>query len=110
MQTIEIESTDLLICDPCYIKEVSFMGEPRYDALKCVKTLLEGDDGEYNVYLDNKCIASLGVDSGRIWAMKPEFTCQVRIEAGMSGFSTIKNFEKDVLERLSIGTEEYEEA
>lgn len=90
MQTIELKSQDLLIIDPCYIKHVE---DERYDALKLVKVLHEGDDGEYEISTPDKK-ALLGVDSGRIWVLQAEFGFSVDIDAGLSGFIHISR--KDI--------------
>lgn len=85
----KLEYNDLLICDPCYIKSVMACGENRFDALKHIKTLHEGDDGEYEFMLCDQRF-SLGVDSGRVWVMKAEFDCEVDVDSGFSGHKVIK--------------------
>lgn len=89
METIRLNYGDILICDCGYIKEVSceWNGEKelRFDALKLIKVLHEGDDGVYTVRAGSKT-ADLGVDSGRIWAMRAEFECQVVLDSGLSGY------------------------
>lgn len=94
METLNLTIGDTLIADPCYIKEVSYADEPRYDALKHIQTLHEGDDGEFPVKLDNGETIYLGVDSGRIWKMVAEFECVVKIDAGFSGYKLIRKGDK----------------
>lgn len=90
MKTLELESKDILIIDPCYIKRVHFDGEDRFDALKCVKTLHDGDDGEFIVCAGGWSIGEIGVDSGRIWVLQAEFGCTVDVDSGLSGEVHIK--------------------
>lgn len=96
MKTIKLTTNDLLVIDPCYIKRVkmpiayskdtdSYDYEDRFDGLKCVRTLLEGDDGFYEIYCSKDYLGSIGVDSGRIWVLKAEFDVDVDVESGMSG-------------------------
>lgn len=80
----KIKYKQKLVCDPCYIKQVKCAGENRFDALKHVKTLHEGDDGCFEVRFRGEK-ALLGVDSGRIWVMVAEFDCEVEIDSGLSG-------------------------
>ncbi len=89
MEMIKLNYLDLLICDPCYIKGVKCRGENRFDALKCVETLHDGDDGCYVVKVGDK-ETELGVDSGRIWVLQVEFGCEVEIDSGLSGHIVIK--------------------
>lgn len=89
METIKLNYKDALICDPGYIKNVQFGGEPRFDALRCDKVLFEGDDGCYTIETsENRYL--LGVDSGRIWVMTAEFGCEVELDAGLSGYIVLK--------------------
>lgn len=99
MKTIKMETNDLLVIDPCYIKRVKepiayrngegYDYKDRFDGLKCVRTLLEGDDGDYEIYhcrgKDIDYLGTIGVDSGRIWVLKAEFNIEVDIDSGMSG-------------------------
>lgn len=94
MKTIKLDYLDLLVCDPCYIKGVKCGGENRFDALKCVETLHDGDDGEYGVKTAGGT-HYLGVDSGRIWVMQAEFGCEVEIDSGLSGHLVIKQNDPD---------------
>lgn len=93
---------EYLICDPCYIEMVegTFRAEPRFDALRCVKVLHEGDDGSYAVEYKNEKGEHedmvLGVDSGRLWLMRAEFDVDVRIDSGLSGHAIIKNPKLDI--------------
>lgn len=86
--TVKLKSKDLLIIDPCYIKRVGIYWnseyEERFDALKHVKTLLEGDDGYYFININGNR-HKLGVDSGRIWILQAEFECDVALEVDLSG-------------------------
>lgn len=86
MQTIKMKPNDVLVIDPCYIKGVDDSISTRFDALKLVRTLHEGDDGDYYVANNGYMLAELGVDSGRIWAMQVEFWCNVKIDAGPCGY------------------------
>ena len=61
METIKLQYQDLLICDPCYIKAVKSNNQLRYDALKHVKTIHEGSDGEYPIQLASR-VEWLGVN------------------------------------------------
>ena len=94
METIQLNYKDTLIVDPCYIKNVTTTlgGQARFDALKLEKVLHEGDDGELSVEYQGKHY-SLGVDSGRIWAMKAEFECEITLDAGFSGYAVVKGEE-----------------
>lgn len=95
MTTIKLKYGDTLVCDPCYIKSVkgTMTDGPRFDALKCVETLHDGDDGEFTItYKGHE--DTLGVDSGRIWAMQAEFGCTVDIDAGFSGYMVIEKEER----------------
>ena len=94
METIKLNYGDILICDCGYIKKVycewNGKQELRFDGLKLVKVLHEGDDGCYMVKAGDK-VAELGVDSGRIWAMKAEFEITVEIDSGLSGYMVVKD-------------------
>ena len=94
METIKLNYGDILICDCGYIKKVycEWNGEQelRFDGLKLIKVLHEGDDGVYYVKAGDK-FKSLGVDSGRIWAMKAEFDITVEIDSGLSGYLVVKD-------------------
>ena len=94
METVSLKCGDTLIVDPCYIKNVSdsLGGQARFDALKLEKVLHDGDDGVFEINYDGKNY-TLGVDSGRIWAMRAEFECSVTLGAGYSGFATIRKDE-----------------
>lgn len=89
METIKMKGGEVLVCDPGYIKGVwCYWGEekePRFDALKLEKVLHDGDDGYFMVSVGDKAV-ELGVDSGRIWAMRAEFDVEVDIDAGLSGY------------------------
>lgn len=88
METIKLKTGNKLIIDPCYIKKVTGdfgAKEWRFDGLKCVKTLYEGDDGCYTVDF-GVGTGDLGVDSGRIWVLEAEFDIVVDIDAGFSGY------------------------
>lgn len=91
MKTINFDLGDLLVIDPGYIKNVSDGVDSRFDALRCVRVLHEGDDGGYTISVNNKDYFEVGVDSGRIWVLEAEFSCKVEIEAGMSGFRYFPN-------------------
>lgn len=89
MNTVKLNYKDLLVVDPGYIKNVvSYGDEPRFDALRLVRVLHDGDDGEYCYHYDNELFA-LGVDSGRIWALQAEFECIVTLDAGLSGYKVL---------------------
>lgn len=98
--TIKMNAGEWLICDPGYIKKVSYAGELRFDALRCVKVLHEGDDGIYEV-ITPYFSRYLGVDSGRIWVMRAEFDCEVEEDSGFSGYMKIP--EKYSWEEFKIG-------
>lgn len=91
---------DILIVDACYIKGVygdyGDRNEPRFDGLKCAKTLWEGDDGVYTIMNGDKELCRLGVDSGRIWALTAEFEIRVDIDSGFSGEYILSVGEKNV--------------
>ena len=95
MSKVKMKMGDLLIVDPGYIRSVKgdFGGpdEERFDGLKHVKTLHEGDDGEYEIYHRDTKLGSLGVDSGRIWVLKAEFEIVVDVDSGLSGYFLIEN-------------------
>lgn len=101
METIKLDYTDVLVCDPCYIKSVKSDGEDRFDALKCVHTLHDGDDGEYGVKTTSGT-HYLGVDSGRIWIMRAEFGCEVEIDSGISGHLVIKKDTPDWCDNIEL--------
>lgn len=86
MDTIKLNCKDLLIIDPCYIKHIK---DERFDSLKHIKTIHEGDDGVYDICIAGKYRDSLGVDSGRLWVIQAEFDTELDIDAGFSGFVTI---------------------
>ena len=92
METIELDYQDILIVDPGYIKRVVFADELRFDALKLVEVLHEGDDGEFTVETP-RGVVMLGVDSGRIWKLQAEFDCKVELDAGLSGYCIIRKGE-----------------
>lgn len=94
METIELKYGDTLIVDPCYIKNVyvNLGGQARFDALKLEKVLHDGDDGEFEVEYADKSFV-LGVDSGRIWALKAEFGCYVTLDSNFSRFGIVKGGE-----------------
>lgn len=101
MTTLELRKNELLIVDPCYITNVTARNDdtPRFDALVRVKTLHDGDDGVYVVkYGDEE--HELGVDSGRLWVMKPESGCKVELDAGHSGYITTEA-ELDTIELVN---------
>lgn len=86
IESVQLKYNDLLVIDPCYIKSVKDdSGELRFDALKCVKTLHEGDDGSY-VISAGDTVELLGVDSGRIWVLRAEFDCTAELDAGFSRY------------------------
>ena len=95
MKTLKLDYGDILVMDCGYIDGVygTYGGvrEPRFDALKHVKTLHSGDDGCYAIWQGKNRLGELGVDSGRIWAMVAEFDCDVDVDCGLSGFILIKN-------------------
>lgn len=86
---IELKYGELLVVDPCYIKNVSDGIDSRFDALKLERVLHDGDDGEYAVKYncsgDDWTTTYLGVDSGRLWVLRAEFDCEVEIDSGFSG-------------------------
>lgn len=102
MTTIKLNYQDLLIVDPCYIKNVKTFGEQRFDALKLVNVLHEGDDGEYPIELASGC-KWLGVDSGRIWELMAEFECEVEVDSGMSGHIVVRKDDTDWGEKIIKG-------
>lgn len=82
---MQLNYKDIIIVDPCYIKSVKDgSGKFRFDALKHVKTLHDGDDGEYPItYTDadgEQTTEWLDVDSGRIWMMQADFGCIVEVD------------------------------
>lgn len=96
LDEIKLHAGDILIIDPCYIKHVE--GE-RYDMLKLEKVLHEGDDGEFAIRVgqDKQLPVYIGVDSGRIWALRAEFDGRVVIDAGLSGYC-VRNKDTDLSE------------
>lgn len=84
---------DILVTDPCYIKNVAYADKARFDALKLINTLHEGDDGCYIFKLrthigtpdEDTRLIELGVDSGRVWVLQAEFECTVTMDSGLSG-------------------------
>lgn len=89
MDIVKLGTGDILIIDPCYIKEakVSLKDEDhRYDALRLVEAIYDGDDGDIPFDFRGKSYC-LGVDSGRIWALQAEFPCVVRTDSGFSGYA-----------------------
>lgn len=92
---MKMKYNDLLIIDPCYIKSVKNSGEDRFDGLKCVKTLHEGDDGEYSVAVEDRAIGFCGVDSGRIWVLRAEFDIEVELDNGLSPYCYIESNGKE---------------
>lgn len=89
METIKLNYKDYLVCDPCYIKEVRSGERTRFDALRCIEVLHDGDDVETRVEWRGQ-EAWLGVDSGRIWAMQAEFDCEIDIDSGLSGHLVVR--------------------
>lgn len=92
---MKLNYNDTIIIDPSYIRSVKdSAGDNRFDALKHIKTLHDGDDGEFPItYTTSDGEAHtewLGVDSGRIWLLRAEFGCDVDIDAGPSGCITGK--------------------
>lgn len=89
MKTIKLQYGDILVVDPCYVKNVATVWdgqkEQRFDGLRCGKVLHSGDDGCYEVYYNGEKLNRLGVDSGRIWAFVAEFEVEVEIDSGFSG-------------------------
>lgn len=102
MKTVKMEYKDLLIIDPCYIKNVKSCGEDRFDGLKCVKTLYEGDDGMYNVFIGETKVGEIGVDSGRIWALQAEFDIDVEVDSGFSGEILFKDKTSDADQVIAL--------
>lgn len=93
-KNIKMNTYDLLIIDPCYIKHIRVSrddNEDRFDGLKHLKTLHDGDDGEYGVCDGNKPLGMLGVDSGRIWVLSAEFPVEVEVDSGFSGEIYLEN-------------------
>ena len=96
---IKLNYQDILIVDPCYIKDVKTSGEQRFDALKLVQVLHEGDDGEYPIELASGA-KWLGVDSGRLWELMAEFGCEVEVDSGLSGHIVVRKDNPDWAERI----------
>lgn len=112
MKTINLNTGDWLIIDPCYIKGVYEQGETsyaRYDGLRCVRVIHDGDDGMFDIdikptngvpadyvytTITPTSTLDLGVDSGRIWLLKAEFPVTVVTSSGYSGEIAIKNPDK----------------
>lgn len=86
MQTIELNTGDQLVIDPCYIKHIK---NERYDAIKHVATLHDGDDGVYTVEWRGERY-TLGVDSGRTWVLQAEFPTTVEVDSGLSGHAVVR--------------------
>lgn len=87
MTKLNLKRGDKITLDPCYVKSVKDdIGDMRFDALKHIKTLHDGDDGVFDITVDSGQSAPLGVDSGRIWTSQVEFPVEVEVEAGLSGF------------------------
>lgn len=106
MNELHMKYGDLLIIDPGYIKDVwlEFGGKmQRFDALKCVKTLHDGDDGDYLISV-NGDIKELGVDSGRIWVLRAEFDVNVLLDDGLSGHIHLDkgNYELDNVKLMEV--------
>lgn len=107
MANLHMNYGDLLIVDPCYIKNISTRWngfvENRFDGLKCIKTLHEGDDGCYQISV-NGDIKELGVDSGRVWVLHAEFGVDVELEDGFSGHILIPKgeFQLDDIKLLEV--------
>lgn len=77
---IKLQADQILIVDPCYIKSVKdSWGDNRYDALALGK-VWSMDDGGYSL-IGEDIHKPLGVDSGRIWAMYVEFSCEVELSS-----------------------------
>ena len=101
MKNIKLDSGDILISDPCYIKGV--FGE--YGGRKEWRY-----DGCFEVKNRGEVLGDLGVDSGRIWAMVAEFPCEVEIHSGFSGHILIRNksdysHQKQAVEKVLGGLE-----
>lgn len=95
MEKIKLEMGDAIIIDPCYIKQVKYGGEMRFDALKHEKTLHEGDDGEFEIKLASGS-RYVGCDSGRIWLMTSEFGCDIEVDSGLSGHIILRKGDADL--------------
>lgn len=89
METIKLEAGDKIIVDPCYIKSVKSHGDLRFDALRTTQVLHDGGDGEFPVNANGKKYW-LGVDSGRIWELTAEFSCDIEVDSGFSGHVIIR--------------------
>ena len=104
MERIQLNYQDKLIVDPCYIKQVYARGDtkkdPRYDALKLVKVVHDGDDGTYPVG-NSKTWCYLGVDSGRIWVLQAEFDIEVVLDSGASGSMIVRRASESWDEEIS---------
>lgn len=104
MSVLKLKTNDCLIIDPCYVKQVTSCGNPRFDALRCVKVLHEGSDGCYGVELNSKLDwkGFICVDSGRIWVLKAEFDCEVEKDSGGSGFIKISGMSDGDIEKIKL--------
>ena len=95
MVTLKLEYGDILVVDPCYVKNVATkwdgQKEQRFDGLRCGKVLYSGDDGCFDVWNKDFRLGSLGVDSGRIWAFVAEFEVEVEVDSGLSGHIVLRN-------------------
>lgn len=92
---MKLNYNQILITDPCYIKMISdSSNSPRFDALKLVKVLHEGDDGEYMIKAGDE-EEWLGVDSGRIWALQAQFDVEVEMDSGFSGHMVVEDMPLD---------------
>lgn len=104
---MQMKYKDLLVIDPCYIKSVKLKGtdEQRFDGLKCVKTLHEGDDGVYKITTDKSndtMLGFCGVDSGRIWVLKADFNIDVELDNGLSPYTFIESNGHDVDKTIEL--------
>ena len=91
---IKLKDGEILIIDPCYIVEVFDTSHTRrYDALKLVKEKNTNGDGIFDLRSnpENDIIKSLSVDSGRIWALQAEFTCDIIVAVDQDDFYITSN-------------------
>ena len=104
MNDVKLNKGDLLICDPCYIREVKFAGENRFDILKLVKVLYEGDDGRFEIYRGKTSCAKIGVDSGRLWIFQVEYgkDVEIKVESGLSGLLVVRKELKSNIDEYSV--------
>lgn len=98
MNEVKLDYKDLLVVDPCYIKDITTLGEQRFDALRLVRVLHDGDDGVFLYHYDNEPF-DLGVDSGRVWALQAEFECEATLDAGYSGYKVIPQGNPDLIKK-----------